>query len=177
MLVFIFSYAALRKSISSRKIIWTALSCWCFHSFLLKMWNYMLSSPFSFSHGLVRRHDSVCATSQFEGVLPAAVRTAHLWCFLGKRCSQPKLNLQHIQAASMRRSKQTAIYEAHIQRENFCFINKKQTNMMIHDYERLCIYSSNLQAGVCHCWLSEALYIEQYWVWGRTWSHWLLCRN
>lgn len=38
----------------------------------------MLSSPFSFSHGLVCRHDSVCATSQSEGVLPAAVRTAHL---------------------------------------------------------------------------------------------------
>lgn len=56
-----------------------------FHSFSAKMWkcvfNYSVFGffcPRSFSYGLVCRHDSLRAASQSEGVLPAAVRTAHL---------------------------------------------------------------------------------------------------
>lgn len=37
-----------------------------------------VSPPRSFSHGPVCRHDSLRAAPQSEGVLPAAVRTAHL---------------------------------------------------------------------------------------------------
>lgn len=46
----------------------------------------------SFSHGLVCRHDRLRATSQSEGVVSAAVRTAHLRCVLGMNY---KLNLHY----------------------------------------------------------------------------------
>lgn len=43
-----------------------------------------VSPPRSFSHGPVCRHDRLCAAAQSEGVVLAAVWTAHLWCVLGE---------------------------------------------------------------------------------------------
>lgn len=62
------------------------------------IWTVFLASrvspPRSFSHGPVCRHDRLCAAAQSEGVVPAAVWTAHLWRVLGemhRRCKRDAL--------------------------------------------------------------------------------------
>lgn len=51
----------------------------------------------SVGHGLVRGHDSLRAAAQSEGVLPAAVGTAHLRRVLGE--TRPGMMLIHIRPA------------------------------------------------------------------------------